>query len=128
MRLYPMAVSRDSRRYFTGEFRVSRQNDTSTDPAPVYSELKNMVREHRFRPGEQLLIGGLAARLRVSSTPVREALVRLQAEHLLASASRRGFFMKLLTCQEMIDLHECIFLSSEACRRNTARRAGHFHF
>lgn len=110
MRFYPMAVSRDSRRYFTGEFRVSQQNDTSADHAPVYTELKNMVREYRFRPGEQLLIGELAARLRVSSTPVREALVRLQAEHLLAPASRRGFFMKLLTCQDMIDLHECIFL------------------
>src|SRR5262249_17746957 len=76
----------------------------------VYNELKAIVIAYRFRPGEQLLIGELADRLRVSSTPVREALIRLQAEGLLDPVHRRGFFARELCAKEMIDLYECAAL------------------
>ena len=76
----------------------------------VYNELKAIVIAYRFRPGEQLLIGELADRLRVSSTPVREALIRLQAENLLDPVHRRGFFARELCAKEMIDLYECAAL------------------
>jgi DNA-binding GntR family transcriptional regulator len=77
------------------------------DQARVYNELKAMVMAYRFRPGEQLPIGELADRLGVSSTPIREALIRLQAESLLEPMSRRGFFARTLSAKEMIDLYSC---------------------
>jgi DNA-binding GntR family transcriptional regulator len=77
------------------------------DHARVYNELKAMIMAYRFRPGEQLLIGELADRLGVSSTPIREALIRLQAESLLAPVHRRGFFARALSAKEMIDLYAC---------------------
>jgi DNA-binding GntR family transcriptional regulator len=77
------------------------------DHARVYNELKAMIMAYRFRPGEQLLIGELADRLGVSSTPIREALIRLQAESLLAPMYRRGFFARALSAKEMIDLYGC---------------------
>jgi DNA-binding GntR family transcriptional regulator len=77
------------------------------DQARVYNELKAMIMAYRFRPGEQLLIGELADRLGVSSTPIREALIRLQAESLLAPMYRRGFFARALSAKEMIDLCAC---------------------
>jgi hypothetical protein len=60
--------------------------------------------EHRFRPGEQLMIADLADHLRLSSTPVREARICLRAEALLDTSSRRGFFVKILTQKEMTEL------------------------
>jgi DNA-binding GntR family transcriptional regulator len=77
------------------------------DHARVYNELKAMIMAYRFRPGEQLLIGELADRLGVSSTPIREALIRLQAESLLAPMYRRGYFARALSAKEMIDLYGC---------------------
>jgi DNA-binding GntR family transcriptional regulator len=72
--------------------------------------LKTLLVDHRFRPGEQLLIGKLAEYLEVSATPVRETLVRLQAEQLLDSPSRRGFFAKTLNLREMAELYELRFV------------------
>jgi DNA-binding GntR family transcriptional regulator len=89
---------------------VSHIPDNGHDHDRVYNELKAIVIAYRFRPGEQLLIGELADQLRVSSTPVREALIRLQAEGLLDPVHRRGFFARELCAKEMIDLYECAAL------------------
>lgn len=101
---------------------MSHISDGSHDHARVYNELKAMVIAYKFRPGEQLLMGELADRLRVSSTPVREALIRLQAEGLLDPVNRRGFFARELIVKEMIDLHECAaWLLKRALKRATER-------
>jgi DNA-binding GntR family transcriptional regulator len=97
--------------------RVHRREDEKVSPvthnsdhARVYKRLKAMTVDYGFRPSEQLMIGELADRLRVSSTPVREALIRLQAEALLDTAPRRGFFAKTLNLKEMIDLVQFRFV------------------
>jgi DNA-binding GntR family transcriptional regulator len=76
----------------------------------VYKCLKAATVDYRFRPGVQIMVGELAERLRVSSTPVRETLIRLQAEALLETTPRRGFFAKTLNLKEMIDLLQMRFL------------------
>lgn len=86
---------------------MSQVGECHQDHARVYNELKAMIMAYRFRPGQQLLIGELADRLGVSSTPIREALIRLQAESLLAPLHRRGFFARVLSAKEMIDLYAC---------------------
>jgi DNA-binding GntR family transcriptional regulator len=80
-----------------------------SDHERVYSWLKTMLIRHRFRPAEQLIIGDLADFLGVSATPVRESLVRLQAEHLLDATQRRGFFARMLSLKEMNELYELRF-------------------
>lgn len=87
-----------------------RNPDGNSDHGRVYKWLKAAAIDYRFRPGEQIMIGELAERLRVSSTPVRETLIRLQAEALLETAPRRGFFAKTLNLKEMIDLVQLRFL------------------
>jgi DNA-binding GntR family transcriptional regulator len=84
--------------------------DSNSDHGRVYKWLKAAAIDYRFRPGEQIMIGELAERLRVSSTPVRETLIRLQAEELLETAPRRGFFAKTLNLKEMIELIQMRFL------------------
>jgi DNA-binding GntR family transcriptional regulator len=105
---------------------VSHVSDAGHDHARVYNELKAIVIAYRFRPGEQLLIGELADRLRVSTTPIREALIRLQAEGLLDPVHRRGFFARELSAKEMIDLHECgALLLKQALAQNNDEPATH---
>lgn len=87
-----------------------RNPDSNSDHGRVYKWLKAAAIDYRFRPGEQIMIGELAERLRVSSTPVRETLIRLQTEALLETAPRRGFFAKTLNLKEMIDLVHLKFL------------------
>jgi len=72
--------------------------------ASPYKWLKKMTVDCCFRPGEQLIIGQLADRLRVSQTPIREALIRLQSEALLDTMPRRGFFARTLRSKEMISV------------------------
>jgi DNA-binding GntR family transcriptional regulator len=76
---------------------VDERFSGNSDHGKVYKLLKSMLVEYRFYPGEQLLIGSLAERLRVSATPVRETLTRLQAEGLLDTTHRRGFYARKLT-------------------------------
>jgi DNA-binding GntR family transcriptional regulator len=85
-----------------------------SDQGRVYKWLKDATINYRFRPGEQMMIGELAERLRVSSTPVRETLIRLQAEALVDAAPRRGFFAKTLNLKEMTDLSrlDCLIVTS----------------
>jgi DNA-binding GntR family transcriptional regulator len=70
-----------------------------------YAKLKEMAVHCRFRPGEHLKIGRLCEQLRASSTPVREALIRLHAESLVTATAREGFFARIPNAEEFSDLH-----------------------
>lgn len=61
---------------------------------PVYEKLKARLLERPLTPGQTLQIGPWAEQLRVSSTPVREALTRLAAEGLILFAPKKGFFAR----------------------------------
>lgn len=60
----------------------------------VYEQVKQWVLSGEFRPGEFLGEEGLAARLRVSRTPVREALANLQRDGLVDLVPHRGAFIR----------------------------------
>lgn len=92
--------------------------------ARVHARIKEMLVEYQFRPGEQLLISALADQMRVSSTPVRESLIRLRAEGLLETSPRRGFFARTLIVEEMIELHELKFLLLKHAIEKSRNAAG----
>ena len=60
----------------------------------VYEKLKARLLAQIPMPGQTLQIGVVAEQLRVSSTPVREALARLAAEGLIGFAPKKGFFAR----------------------------------
>jgi DNA-binding GntR family transcriptional regulator len=70
----------------------------------VYAELKQTLLNYRFAPGRPLHPSELAGQLKVSVTPIREALHRLEGEHLLVFIPNKGFFCKALNIQEMREL------------------------
>ncbi|RWB93841.1 MULTISPECIES: GntR family transcriptional regulator [unclassified Mesorhizobium] len=75
----------------------------------TYRQLKELVLNYRFRPGEPLSPISIADRLQVSATPVREALARLHGEDLVGSVPNRGFFAKTLNAKSMRDHYEFAF-------------------
>src|SRR5215471_14672664 len=60
----------------------------------VQEALREAIIAGRFRPGEKLNERQLAAELGVSTTPVKEALQRLQIDGLVRIEPRRGIYAK----------------------------------
>jgi len=60
-------------------------------PEQVYELLKEQIIDRVYGPGDKLNIDAIAREMKVSSTPVREALARLVAEGLVAAVPYVGF-------------------------------------
>jgi DNA-binding GntR family transcriptional regulator len=72
----------------------------------AYEQLKSMAVTYQLRPGERLAELDLAKRLKVSRTPIREALNRLVTEGFLTFTPNRGFQCRPLDAKEIFDLYE----------------------
>ncbi len=72
----------------------------------VYEVLKRRAVDFDFTPGQHLHVVTLSDELRVSNTPVREALMRLHAERLVEVVPFRGFFARQLRLKDMQELYE----------------------
>lgn len=71
----------------------------------VYERVKTRVIAHDLPVGKRILIEPLADQLFVSSTPVREALIRLSAEQVIQGVPKSGFFIKEISETEIRDLY-----------------------
>jgi hypothetical protein len=75
-----------------------------------------------LRPGSPISVKETAAFLRISPTPVREALERLVGEGAVTiAADRTGFEMPRFTSREVAGLHELVGLLLKALNRGSAR-------
>ncbi len=72
----------------------------------VYKALLQAIADRKIKPGERLRLDGLAAQLKVSRTPIRDALSRLVAEGLVRPSGRRGLCVTRLAAEELIDLYD----------------------
>ena len=70
----------------------------------VYAELRDNLIHGMFDAGEPLKIRDLAARLSVSTMPVREALGRLVSEHAVEAMANRSVRVPLITADRLEDL------------------------
>jgi DNA-binding GntR family transcriptional regulator len=72
----------------------------------VYRSLKTDIVKGLFDMGERLSEGKLAAKYRVSKTPVREALSLLQQEGLVEVQPRVGYLTSRVTLQDVDDIFD----------------------
>ncbi|MEU4606650.1 GntR family transcriptional regulator [Kribbella sp. NPDC023972] len=83
--------------------RLTRRQMLADD---VYEAIKTMLMDHVIRPGARISIDGLAREFQVSSTPVREALARLESEGLADKEPLKGYrATPLLSLEEFDDLY-----------------------
>ncbi|BBA98796.1 putative GntR family transcriptional regulator [Actinacidiphila reveromycinica] len=82
--------------------------DTKAPPAAerVYLHVKSGVLDRRYEGGTLLTEGDLAEAVGVSRTPVREALLKLEAEGLLKLYPKKGALVLPVSAQEIADVVE----------------------
>jgi DNA-binding GntR family transcriptional regulator len=88
---------------------VSTGSDPEFAARPQLSEdvaryVRRRIFNGTFRAGEYLRLDQLAVELGISVTPVREALLNLRAEGLLAQQPRRGFMVLAVTARDIADV------------------------
>lgn len=82
------------------------QHDQLNVPPPykaadAYSRIKAALHSYHSPAGEFLNIRNLASRLKISPTPVREALLKLAFEDVVGFTLRRGYFVKPLDVDDL---------------------------
>ena len=114
--------------------------------AQVYDRLKELLINHSLGLGTSLAVNDLADRFRLSTTPVRESLIRLQREGFLNSVPHRGFQTKYISEKGTSELYNVIVmlllrsiaiwssrrpndlcLEQIECNADHASAAGHLH-
>lgn len=72
----------------------------------VYEELKKRIIVLQYQPGQPLPIKKIAEEFGVSSTPVREALIHLNAEGLVRLVPNSSAYVSEVSFQELKDVFE----------------------
>ncbi|MFT3688572.1 GntR family transcriptional regulator [Paenirhodobacter sp.] len=72
----------------------------------VYRQVRDMAIEYRFRPGERVNEVELAQRLKVSRTPIRQALNRLVHEEFVTFVPNRGFYAREIAPADIRQIYE----------------------
>ncbi len=74
----------------------------------AYHRLKDKIINNDFPPGYQALEQELADQLKVSRTPVREILTRLQDDGLIERLPRRGFRVLPINANDFREIYELL--------------------
>ncbi|MPZ17515.1 MAG: FCD domain-containing protein [Luteitalea sp.] len=86
----------------------------------VYRLLRHEIAAGQFRPGERIVEKLLVARLQISRTPIREALLRLESEGIVVCNSRRSYNVRLLTVHDVKEIYETLGILEGAAVRQIA--------
>lgn len=87
------------------EAASSENQPSASRNSETYSSIKRMILFGQLGPGRKLVHEELAEALKVSRTPVREALERLYQEGLVTRLPRRGFYVTGITRDEAYGLY-----------------------
>ncbi|UYG17869.1 GntR family transcriptional regulator [Brachybacterium huguangmaarense] len=99
---------------------MSSTSATVSAPDRVYQHLKNRILTGALPGGEMTSESEIAAALGVSRTPVREALMRLQAESLVRIHPKRGVLIAPIAPGEADDVFDARMLVEAHAARHVA--------
>jgi DNA-binding GntR family transcriptional regulator len=89
----------------------------------AYAQIKQQIRTNRMAPGFLAPEPEIAARLGMSRTPVREALIRLEAEGLVELIPRRGARVLPILASDMREIYEILTALEPEAAANLAGRS-----
>ena len=73
----------------------------------IYAKIRELIMSYDITPGSRINIDALSIKLKVSQTPIREALARLESEDLIAKVPLKGYrATALLSPKEFHDLFQ----------------------
>lgn len=103
-------------------YQKNAHRGTSVDV--IYATIREGIRNALIPSGTYLTELDLSAALKVSRTPVREALQRLETEYLLEKSPRRGFVVPVLELNDIVEIFEIREVLLGLAARCAAQRAG----
>lgn len=104
------------------ELAPLRTSERITDA--VYESLRQAIFSGTLPPGTKLSVPGLAERLRVSRSPVREAVVRLTWDRLAVEEPRRGAVVARIDPADLAELYEVREVMEGVAARLAVQRGG----
>lgn len=113
--------------------RTAASTSKAVRPARVsfvdeaYARIKQEILENVMPPGFRALEAELALRFGMSRTPVREALLRLQAEGFVRVTPRRGMLVLPISPVDMEEIYEIITALETAAIERVAQQAPRPH-
>lgn len=103
-----------------GSRRRGRQSPTRS--FELREKIEDEIATGRIMPGERLDETELAARFRVSRTPIREALIQLASAGFVEMRPRRGAVVSELSARRLVEMFEVMAELEAMCGRLAARR------
>jgi DNA-binding GntR family transcriptional regulator len=104
--------------------RALKQRDHAANTSvSVAEEIRQAIVEGRLAPGSRLKEEELARELGISRTPIREALLVLQAEGLVDSAPNRGATVRVHDAEDLDDMYRLRALLEGYAAGRAAERA-----
>lgn len=109
------------------EKRAKRGRPRGKGTKIVYDTLREEILTLVVKPGDHLDETLLEKRFGVSRTPIREALIRLQADRLVRFSANRGHFVEVINLYEVPRIFEALDLYQSATLRLAAHRRTEAH-
>jgi DNA-binding GntR family transcriptional regulator len=88
----------------------------------AYRQLKQLILDNEIPAGSQMLELEAAARLGMSRTPVREAMVRLEQEGMVELRSRHGMRVLPISADALAEIYEILTALEGAAAEAAARK------
>lgn len=104
------------------EQRAKRGRPRGKGTQVVYDALRKEILTLVAKPGDHLDEAQLEKRFGVSRTPIREALIRLQADRLVRFSANRGHFVEVINLNDVPRIFEAMDLFQAAVLRLAAHR------
>lgn len=105
-----------------GEARTKRGRPRGTGTQTVYEALRDQILMLSLPPGDHIDETRIEAEFKVSRTPIREALIRLQADGLVKFSPNRGHYVSAIDFTELPRAFECLDLVQAAVLKLAAMR------
>jgi DNA-binding GntR family transcriptional regulator len=87
----------------------------------VYQAIRDAILACEFQPGQELREQILAERYRVSRSPIRDSLLRLEQEKLVTVLPRQGYRVNPISMSDVEDIFGLRLLIEPACAAAVAR-------
>src|ERR1700744_5813592 len=88
----------------------------------VYQAIRRAIVECELQPGQELREQTLADKYRVSRSPVRDALLRLELERFVTVLPRQGYVVNPVTAHDTEELYGLRRLVEPYCAAAAARQ------
>lgn len=81
----------------------------------VYGRIRDEILSCALQPGTPIHEQELAQRFQVSKSPIRDALLRLQEQHLVEVLPRKGYRVRPISVADAVEMYEMRLLYEREC-------------